>query len=221
MAAEQMSEALPTIDSITVADEPERWRAAGFDVEADHCDLGTVRVVLAGRDAGRGMIGWTVRGLEGAELDGLKPSTSTSEPRAAGAPQPNSTVAIDHLVAFTPDRDRTVAAFQADGLEPRRLRDEPTPGGAGRQAFFRFGEVVLEVIEYAPNSPRAADRDAPARLWGLALAVDSLERCAEVLGDKLGEPGDAVQPGRRIATLRRSADLAIPIAFMSLGPRAA
>ena len=77
------------------------------------------------------------------------------------------------------------------------------------------------MIEYAADSPRAADRDAPARLWGLALAVDSLERCAEVLGDNLGKPRDAVQPGRRIATLRRSADLAIPIAFMSLGPRAA
>jgi len=212
---------LPTIDSITVADDPERWRAARFEVDGGHCDLGTVRIALAGRDAGRGMIGWSVRGLDGADLDGLRPSTSTSDPRAAGAPQPNSTVAIDHLVAFTPDRDRTVAAFQANGLEPRRLRDEPTPGGAGRQAFFRLGEVVLEVIEYAADSPRAADRDAPARLWGLALAVDSLERCAEVLGDNLGKPRDAVQPGRRIATLRRSADLAIPIAFMSLGPRAA
>lgn len=212
---------LPTIDSITVADDPDRWQAAGFEIDAGNCNLGTVRIALAGRDAGRGMIGWSVRGLDGAELDGLKPLPSTSEPRAAGAPQPNSTVAIDHLVAFTPDRDRTVAAFERDGLEPRRLRDEPTPGGAGRQAFFRLGEVVLEVIEYAADSPRAGDRDAPARLWGLALAVDSLERCADVLGENLGEPRDAVQPGRRIATLRRSAGLAIPIAFMSLGPRAA
>ena len=65
---------LPTIDSITVADDPERWRAARFEVDGGHCDLGTVRIVLAGRDAGRGMIGWSVRGLDGADLDGLRPS---------------------------------------------------------------------------------------------------------------------------------------------------
>ena len=115
----------------------------------------------------------------------------------------------------------TVAAIESEGLDVRRVRNEPSPGGAGGQAFFRLGEVVLEVIEYAADSPRAEDGDAPARLWGLALAVDSLERCAEVLGDRLAEPRDAVQTGRRIATLRRSAGLAIPIAFMTHGPRAA
>ena len=212
----------PDIDEIVVADEPGTWRAAGFDVGEGHCDIGTVRVVLAGRDAGRGIIGWSMRGLDGdVDFDGLRPSRSDAPPRTPAPPQPNSVTAIDHLVAFTPDRDRTVAAIEATGLSVRRVRDEPSPGGAGGQAFFRLGEVILEVIEYAPDSPRATDRDAPARLWGLALAVDSMERSAEVLGENLGTPRDAVQPGRRIATLRRSAGLAIPIAFMTPGPRAA
>lgn len=210
------------IDEIVVADEAETWRAAGFEVLDGVCDIGTVRVVLAGRDAGRGIVGWSVRGdLGGEDLDGLRPSASDSEPRPPSPPHPNSVASIDHLVAFTPDRDRTVATIESAGLKPRRVRDEPSPGGAGGQAFFRLGEVILEVIEYASDSPRADDRDAPARLWGLALAVDSLDRTAEVLGDSLGEPRDAVQPGRRIATLRRSAGVAIPIAFMTEGPRAA
>ena len=209
------------IDELVVADEPDTWRSAGFEVVDGFCDIGTVRVVLAGGEAGRGLVGWSIRGLEGADFDGLRPSASTSKPRPPAPPQPNSVTAIDHLVAFTPDRDRTVAAIESEGLDVRRVRNEPSPGGAGGQAFFRLGEVVLEVIEYPADSPRAEDADAPARLWGLALAVDSLERCADVLGDRLGEPRDAVQPGRRIATLRRSAGLAIPIAFMTHGPRAA
>lgn len=211
------------IDELVVADEPGTWSDAGFEVVDGHCDIGTVRVVLAGRDAGRGLVGWSVRGLNGgsADFDGLRPAESTSPPREPAPPQPNSVTSIDHLVAFTPDRDRTVAAIEAEGLEVRRVRDEPSPGGAGGQAFFRLGEVVLEVIEYAEDSPWAADRDAGARLWGLAMEVDSLERTAEVLGERLGTPRDAVQPGRQIATLRRSAGLAIPIAFMTHGQRAA
>ena len=35
------------------------------------------------------------------------------------------------------------------------------------------------------------------------------------LGERVGEVRDAVQPGRRIATLRRSAGLAIPVALMT------
>ena len=34
-------------------------------------------------------------------------------------------------------------------------------------------------------------------------------------GDRLGTVKDAVQPGRRIASLRKEAGLALPIAFMS------
>ena len=36
-----------------------------------------------------------------------------------------------------------------------------------------------------------------------------------MLGERAGEVRDAVQPGRRIATLRRSAGLAIPVALMT------
>jgi hypothetical protein len=35
------------------------------------------------------------------------------------------------------------------------------------------------------------------------------------LGDRVGEVRDAIQPGRRIATLRRSAGLSLPVALMT------
>ncbi len=67
------------------------------------------------------------------------------------------------------------------------------------------------------GSSVARDPDGPARLWGLAFGVDDLERTAQSLGDLLGAPRDAVQPGRRIATLRGEAGLGPAIAFMSPG----
>jgi hypothetical protein len=47
--------------------------------------------------------------------------------------------------------------------------------------------------------------------------VESLDRAAAALGERLGDARDAVQPGRRIATLRRSAGFAVPVAFMTPG----
>jgi hypothetical protein len=207
---------------LTVADEPDAWRELGFDVGDDGvCAIGTTHVRLAGRDAGRGLLGWSVRGLDSTELDGLPTETSDAPEHEAAPPHPNGVDRVDHVVAFTPDRARTSAALEAAGLDLRRLRDEPTPAGGGYQAFFRLGEVILEVIEYPPDSPRAADGDAPARFWGLALRTRSLDRSAELLGDRLSEPREAVQPGRQIATVRRSAGLALAVALMTPGPGAA
>ena len=100
-------------------------------------------------------------------------------------------------------------------------RDQPTPGGAPRQAFFRVGEPVLEVVQAPPGTRIAEDRDGPARLWGISFAVADLDATVASLGDLAGEPRDAVQPGRRIATLRREAGIGTAVAFMSPGPGAA
>jgi hypothetical protein len=211
-----------TLQAITVADPPEAWRAAGFDQHGRTCRVGSIDVELAGPDAGRGLIDLALSGLRSTELDGLRARTVEEGARPGpAATHPNGVVRIDHVVAFTPDRARTVAALEAAGLDLRRLRDEPTPAGGGPQAFFRLGEAILEVVE-TPRSGRGAQPpEAPARLWGLAFLVDSLDETARVLGERLSEPRDAVQPGRRIATLRREAGLSFGCAFMSPGEEAA
>lgn len=209
----------PTIDELVIADEPEAWRDTGFDVEDDVCRAGTVRIRLAGAAAGRGIAGWSVRGLRAAELDGLPTTISTAPPAPSAGRHPNGAVALDHVVVFSPDLDRTVEALERAGLSLLRLREGPTPGGAMRQAFFRMAEVVLEAIEQPDARGAPADSALPARLWGLAFRVERLEDAAEALGEKLGAPRDAVQPGRRIATLRRSAGLGVPVAFITPRPR--
>jgi hypothetical protein len=207
-----------TVHELAIADPPDAWRAAGFHVDGDLCVAGAVRLRLAGPGPARGIVGWSVRGLATLDLDGLPTSASEDPPPPPGGAHPNGVAAIDHLVVFTPDLDRTVPKLRGAGLDLRRVREEPTPGGAPRQAFFRMGEVILEVVQAPEGTRMATHRDGPARLWGISFLVDELERTAAALGDLLGEPREAVQPGRRIATLRKEAGLGPAIAFMTPRP---
>jgi hypothetical protein len=98
------------------------------------------------------------------------------------------------------------------------MREQPTPAGAPRQAFFRLGEAILEVVQEPDGVlERTGGSARSSRLWGLALRVEDLESTVERLAPHVGSIRPAVQSGRRIATLRRSADLAIAVALMS-GP---
>ncbi len=204
-----------TLDELTVVDTPDAWAALGFAVDGDLCVIGETRVRLAAGAAGSGLAGWSLRGIESTELDGL-PTTRSEGPPPVGTPaHPNGVTAIDHVVAITPDLGRTVAALEAAGLDLRRIRDEPTPAGAPRQAFFRLGEVILEVVQEPDEAIEKAGGDHPAFFWGLALVAPDLDAAVEMLGDRAGEVRDAVQPRRRIATLRRSAGLAVPVALMT------
>jgi catechol 2,3-dioxygenase-like lactoylglutathione lyase family enzyme len=213
----------PTIDEIVLADEPERWAALGFTVADGVVALGSVRLRLAGCDAGRGIVGWSLRSLSGrdSELDGLSTTVSQSAPPAPAPAHPNGISGIDHVVAMTGDLDRSVRALSAAGLDLRRVREEPTPAGAPRQAFFRVGEEILEVVQEPEQVLAAHGGPArPARLWGLALLAPDLDRTVAALSPHAGAVRDAVQPGRRIATVKRSAGLAVPVAVMSARPQA-
>jgi hypothetical protein len=210
-----------TIDELTVADESSAWAELGFAVEADTCVVGEVRIRLAGREAGKGLVGWSLRGLtdvggvDGAELDGL-PTTRSDRALPDGVDaHPNGITTLDHVVAISSDLDRTVAALQSAGLNLRRVREEPTPAGAPRQAFFRLGAEILEVVQAPPEAIERTGGDRPAFFWGLAFVAPDLEATVAQLGEHAGEVRGAVQPGRRIATLRRSAGLALPVALMT------
>jgi hypothetical protein len=206
-----------TIDELRVADEPAAWAALGFEVGGDTCVVGDVRIRLAGREAGKGLVGWSLRGFDGGELDGLPTARSDRSPPGEPPSHPNGVSAIDHVVAISSDLDRTVAALQAAGLDLRRIREEPTPAGAPRQAFFRLGAVLLEVVQAPAEAIERTGGDRPAFFWGLALVAPDLDSTVAGLEDRVGEVRPAVQPGRRIATLRRSAGLSVPVALMTPG----
>jgi hypothetical protein len=193
----------PELAKLVVADAPGAWRDLGFSVDdGGRCRIGRVDLDLAGPDTGRGIVSWVLA------------SQADREPAPA---HPNGTVTIDHLVMTTPDPERTIAELEAMGMEHRRTRHADDYAEPMRQDFFRLGEVILEVI--GPRRPDPARADRTHRLYGLAFTVEDLDATAAHLGERLGAVKDAVQPGRRIATLRRGL-AAVPIAFMSAGPGA-
>jgi hypothetical protein len=207
---------MPTIDELTIADEPEAWSALGFEVQGDACRLGEVRVHLAGRGAGHGLVSWSLRDLQRGDLDGLVTEQSARPPHPRAAEHPNGAIAIDHIVAVSSDFPRSVSALQQAGLDLRRVREEPTPAGAPRQAFFRLGEVLLELVQEPQEAlERRGGPGRPTHFWGLALLVKDIDASVERLAPHAGEARAAVQPGRRIATVKRSAGLSFTLALMS------
>jgi hypothetical protein len=207
-----------SIDELTVGDTPEAWAGLGFAVSDDACVVGDVRIRLAGTEAGRGLVGWSLHDFGGADLDGLPTTVSDRPPPTEASEHPNGIAAIDHVVAISSDLDRTVAALEAAGLDLRRIREEPTPAGAPRQAFFRLGAVILEVVQAPREAIERTGGDRPAFFWGLALVAPDLDATVSGLGDRVSEIRPAVQPGRRIATLRRAAGLSVPVALITPQP---
>jgi hypothetical protein len=188
--------------ALDLADPADRWSSLGFAVVDGCVPLGGVRLQLG--NEGEGIVGWTLAGVPaGIALDGLPTSVADAGPAAAVA-HPNGAVGLDHVVVVTPDFDRTAGALDAAGMPLRRVRD----AGGFRQGFRRLGPAILELVETRDATP------GPATFWGLVVVVEDLEALASRLGDRLGPVKPAVQPGRRIATLRRSAGLGEAVAFM-------
>jgi len=201
---------LPALAGLDIADPPDVWRRLGFTVGADGtCVVGGIALHLAGTEAGEGMVGWTLRpGAAGLPplVDGIATRTASGDaPSAAG--HANGAVGVDHVVVHTPSLQRTLTALQGVGLELRRVR-EARPDL--HQAFLWAGDVLLEVA--GPPEPAG---DGPASLWGLVLVAPDLDAVAALPGEPLGSVRDAVQAGRRIATVRRELGSSVPLAFMT------
>ena len=207
---------LPELDELVVADPPAAWTDAGFTVDPDGvCRIGHVRIRLVGRDHGTGIVGWSWRGLsgtlDGGDLDGV-PTTASERAPAEPATHPNGVVAIDHVVLLSPDLRRTVDALASIGAQPRRERDGELGGRPVRQIFYRFGDVILEVV----GSPETS-APGPSTLWGITYVVPDVDAAAAYFGDAATSPKDAVQPGRRIITLRHR-DLGMSVRTALISP---
>lgn len=197
---------------LTIADEPSAWSAAGFAVTGAEAVVGAVTLGFDPESGPKGITGWALTGVEAGSIDGLfTTGAGPPEDPDVGADHPNGATSVDHVVAASPDLPRTIHALGQFGIEPRRTRDTDQHGRAMRQVFFRVGRPVLELI--GPPEPGGS---GPASFWGLALAVADLDATKELLGDLLGDPKPAVQPDRRIATLRQEPlGITVPLAFMS------
>lgn len=110
---------------------------------------------------------------------------------------------LDHVVLLVPDLAEAISRMEAIDEKPR-LR---MPVNGRPAAFFRVGPV-LEVIESPVRQPS---------LYGVALTTDQpLEVLAlkwRSMGRDVTDPKDAIQPGRRIFSVR-----ATEIGFAVMSP---
>ena len=180
-----------TIDEILVGDEPETWEAAGYTVDDDGtCRIGQVRVRLVGRDGGKRILGWSLRGAPAARLadgtlDGIP--TTASDDAAGGArhppervaatsttsccsrptwPAPSTALGVDRGDAARRARQRHLRRADAPGVLPAR-RGDPRADRADRQR--RRGRArVLRPRHHRrrPRRARVAARRAPRRGQG-------------------------------------------------------
>ncbi len=203
---------------IEVGDDPAAWAEAGFVVVDGVVVLANALIKLS-PDASRGIVGvaaagvaFPVAGLCFGQFD------AGGAVWADSAIHPNGVTSVDHLVAVCESVEQTSRALTAAGLECRRTRVFGA-NGERRQDFFWLEDVILELTGPAGAGSAGAGSEGDAALsnfWGLALVSADIDATKQFLGDLLGEPGPAVQPGRRIATLlTRPLDISVPIAMMS------
>lgn len=167
-----------------------------------------------------GLLGWSFTEESGAgdaseretSIDGISTRIGIDRPPRIALEHRLGVVGVDHVVVMTGSLDRTCAAITAVIGDPlRRVREA---GGGVRQGFHKAGSVIIEVVE-RPD----LDSDTPASLWGLVLNVADLDEVVAWLGpDAVGSPRDAVQTGRRIATVRPEVGLGVAVALMTPHP---
>ncbi len=104
-------------------------------------------------------------------------------------------VTIDELlVAARPRRGRPPASWWVR-----------TPSARSEQSASGWsGAIAGPGSSAGPCATWRRDQatEGPATLWGLTHVVADIDATADLLGERVGRVKDAVQPGRRIATLR-------------------
>jgi hypothetical protein len=108
---------------------------------------------------------------------------------------PNGALAVDHVVLHSNDAAFVKSEFAKLSIQPRAERNDIYPGIT--QIFFRpGGGTVIEVV---------INKDFPKSfLWGMTLVVADIDAAKSLLNDNGSNPKKAIQPGRRILTVRGS-----------------
>jgi hypothetical protein len=214
------------VEWLTVAGELGTWRSLGLSATDDGLIplFGTaLRIVspeaawdtsagtsVAPEGLKAGIVGWALSGIDAATIS-IAGLTTTVVEQAAPIFAAHSLGArsIDHVVVTTGELESTTGDIAlATGCELKRIREV----GKIRQGFHRIGRggLIVEVVQHED------DNRSVAEFWGIVMTVDDLDAaCAQLGPDRVGEPKDAVQPGRRIATIRSSVGLGTAVALMS------
>lgn len=207
------------VEALRIGGSVEAWRSLGLTVGDDgsvpflftSLRIDETTVEPDERDEPPGIRSWVLSGIDPGtgHIDGLPTEVVAPSTPTLGE-HPNGAIELDHVVVLTSSLDRTCGAIaDTTGAPLKRVREV----GAMRQGFHRVGSggLIVEVVE----RPEVAGDQAT--FWGVVINVRDLDAAVELIGsDRIGAPKDAVQPGRRIATVRADVGLGLPVALMSV-----
>jgi len=197
--------------SLLIGGSSEPWESLGFRTDpSGRIPFGNGSLEFTGNRSG--LLGMTITNADDLpdHIEGIPLAPGRS---VAALGHPNGGFELDHVVVMTDSLARTSEAIErALGLPCKRIRETDTV----RQAFHRFADgvgvrgCIIEVVENA--------RVRSTGLFGLVVNVVDLDGlCGQLGEDVIGAAKPAVQPGRRIATLRSGAGLGVPLALMTPG----
>ena len=210
----RMATGTARVEWLTITGDIDTWRSLGLSVTDDGLIplFGTALRIVSpeAEDVPAGIVGWALSGIDDTTTSIAGLTTTVVEQLAPiFATHSLGARSIDHVVVMTGDLEQTTGDVAlATGCELKRIREV----GKIRQGFHHIGRggLIVEVVQHEDD-----DRSA-AEFWGLVIIVEDLdEACAQLGADRVGEPKDAVQPGRRIATIRSSVGLGTAVALMS------
>jgi hypothetical protein len=202
------------VEWLTIVGDIDTWRSLGLSATDDGLIplFGTALRIVSpeAEDVQSGIDGWALSGIDDTTTSVAGLTTTVVEQLAPiFATHSLGARSIDHVVVMTGDLESTTGDIAlATGCELKRIREV----GKIRQGFHRIGRggLIVEVVQHEDDNRTAAE------FWGLVIIVEDLdEACAQLGADRVGEPKDAVQPGRRIATIRSSVGLGTAVALMS------
>ncbi len=205
-----MTAQTPSIAELHVGDDPSAWKRAGFRINDGRCVVGTTEIVFS--DGPKGIHSWVLRHSLPSQFGSI-PTTFTEKPvPERSIAHPNGSVGFHHVVLMVPEFALGKTALTGAGVQVEDGRIFGSPEKEMLRSAPKMGDIELELI-----GPKNEDRSRNWDLWGLVIAVDDIDATSELLGDLLGQVKPAVQPHRRIATLKKEAELGVAIAF--LGPK--
>ena len=167
------------------------WAGAGFNMNDRIVSLTDVDIIF---DQGSGgLVAWGWQGLPEAVTSICGIPAFEYNKKSEPVKHPNGCISVDHVVLHSNDAEFVKAEFAKLQLHPRAVRDDIYPGLT--QIFYRPGQgTVIEVV---------VNKDFPkAFLWGATVVVTDIDVAKNLLKENASEPKKAVQPGRKIMTVR-------------------
>ncbi len=186
------------LNEITVADQPDAWRAIGFTVEDGRVRIGDSFVIHLTGAPGGGITSWTlgIDGLNGASTTdpgGMKLTVTDAARPTGTAVHENGVSRASKAVILTADTTASIARLREATADLGAPENEGKGSDGAHYAIWPMDdtEVGLEVVCLDPDQGNDA-------MQALFLVVDDFDAAVERVGKNDVTPEDVYSERRRV-----------------------